>query len=125
MNHEPMPAQGPVDVTVGRLRMIQYLRLIHAAYDADGNDLSAWAAKAADELERLANEGSDAWKEAAIGWTVCASVHEGWAKGKDALYTTRHADFERHADDARQRHALLTPSAKVSGAGTASAGLPG
>jgi len=44
---------------------------------------------------------------------VCASVHEGWAKGKDALYTTRHADFERHADDARQRHALLTPSAAV------------
>ena len=95
--------------------MIQCLRLIHAAYDTDGNDLSASAAKAADELERLANEGREAWKEAAIGWTVCASVHEQWAKGKDALYTTRHGDFERHAEDARQRHALLTPNAAVTG----------
>lgn len=43
----------------------------------------------------------EGWKEAAIAWTVCASIHEQWAKGKDALYKTRHADFERHADAAR------------------------
>jgi Lar family restriction alleviation protein len=57
----------------------------------------------------------EAWKEAAIGWTVAASVHERWAKGRDALYTTRHKDFDRHAEDARQRHALLTPNASLSG----------
>lgn len=45
----------------------------------------------------------DGWKEAAIAWTVCASVHEHWAKGKDALYKTRHTDFERHAADARAK----------------------
>jgi len=46
---------------------------------------------------------------------VCASIHETWAKGKDALFTTRHGDFERHAEDARQRHALLTPNVELSG----------
>ncbi len=60
------------------------------------------------EAER--EECREAWKEAAIGWTVCASVHEQWAKGKDALYTTRHGDFDRHAEEARQRHSLLTPN---------------
>ena len=49
---------------------------------------------------------TEGWKEAAIAWSVCASIHETWAKGKDALYKTRHADFVRHADDAR---ALATP----------------
>jgi hypothetical protein len=39
--------------------------------------------------------------EAAIAWSVCASIHEKWAKGKDALYTTRQADFLKHAEDAR------------------------
>lgn len=131
MNHEPMPAQGPVDVTVGRLRMIQYLRRIHAAYDDKGEDLSAWPLKAADAIERLGialrikteehqcctedllalrkNE-QDGWKEAAIAWEVCASIHNKWAKGKDALYSTRHADFVKHADDARQK---LTHNAKA------------
>lgn len=49
------------------------------------------------------------WKEAAIAWSVCASIHEKWAKGKDALYSTRHADFEKHADDARL---IVTPNVK-------------
>ena len=33
--------------------MLRCLRLIHAAYDADGADLSAWPGRAADEIERL------------------------------------------------------------------------
>ena len=36
--------------------MLKCLRMIHAAYDADGADLSAWAGRAADELERLRGE---------------------------------------------------------------------
>lgn len=43
----------------------------------------------------------DGWKEAAIAWEVCASIHRQWAKGKDALFSTRQADFVRHADEAR------------------------
>lgn len=43
----------------------------------------------------------DGWKEAAIAWEVCASIHRQWAKGKDALFSTRQADFTRHADEAR------------------------
>ena len=46
------------------------------------------------------------WIEAAIAWEVCASLHDTYAKGKDALFTTRHADFLRHADDARTNAAI-------------------
>ena len=35
--------------------MLECLRLIHAAHDVDGVDLSAWPSKAADEIERLRN----------------------------------------------------------------------
>ena len=56
------------------------------------------------EVRRSEQEG---WKEAAIAWEVCASIHETWAKKKDALYSTRHADFEKHAEYARQK---LTPN---------------
>jgi hypothetical protein len=44
-----------------------------------------------------------AWLEAAVAWEVCASIHESFAKGKDALYSTRHADFVRHAEEARSK----------------------
>jgi hypothetical protein len=37
----------------GTMHMLANLRRIHAAYDADGQDLSAWPAKAAAEIERL------------------------------------------------------------------------
>jgi hypothetical protein len=43
------------------------------------------------------------WKEAAKAWRVCASVHEAFAKGKDSLYTTRHADFERHTEKSMKK----------------------
>jgi hypothetical protein len=46
----------------------------------------------------------DGWKEAAIAWTVCASIHREYAKGKDGVFKTRQADFLRHAEDARQRY---------------------
>ena len=43
----------------------------------------------------------EGWVEAAIAWEVCASIHRKWAKGKDALYSTRQADFVKHAEHAR------------------------
>ena len=45
------------------------------------------------------------WKEAAIAWEVCASIHRQYCKGKDPLFTTRQDDFVKHAADARA-HAL-------------------
>ena len=57
----------------------------------------------AEDLISLSKSEQDGWKEAAIAWEVCASIHEKWAKGKDTLYSTRHADFEKHADDARRK----------------------
>ena len=62
----------------------------------------------AEDLISLSKSEQDGWKEAAIAWEVCASIHEKWAKGKDTLYSTRHADFEKHADDARRK---LPPNA--------------
>ena len=63
----------------------------------------------AEDLISLSKSEQDGWKEAAIAWEVCTSIHEKWAKGKDTLYSTRHADFEKHADDARR---MMTPNAK-------------
>ncbi|MBK8917862.1 MAG: hypothetical protein IPM73_07430 [Betaproteobacteria bacterium] len=63
----------------------------------------------AEDLISLRKSEQDGWKEAAIAWEVCVSIHEKWAKGKDALYSTRHADFEKHADDARRK---LPPNVK-------------
>lgn len=64
--------------------------------------------KARAEIERLQTDSSRGWLEAAIAWEVCASIHQTWAKGKDALFTTRHADFVKHASDARQKALALT-----------------
>ena len=65
-----------------------------------------------EDLLALRKNEQDGWKEAAIAWEVCASIHNKWAKGKDALYSTRHADFVKHADDARQK---LTHNALAQG----------
>ena len=109
------------------------LRRIHAAYDDKGEDLSVWPLKATDAIDRLGialrikteehqwctedlmalrNNEQEGWKEAAIAWEVCSSIHNKWAKGKDALYSTRHEDFVKHADDARKK---LTHTARLSG----------
>ena len=52
---------------------------------------------------RPRSANTNGWLEAAIAWEVCASIHETFAKGKDALYTTRHGDFVKHADDSRRK----------------------
>jgi len=50
----PVPmTQGEKDFLSGSTHMLSNLRRIYAAYDADGQDLSAWPAKAASEIERL------------------------------------------------------------------------
>lgn len=51
----------------------------------------------ADRLERQQR----GWLEAAVAWSVCASIHRTYAKGRDALFTTRQADYVRHEKDAR------------------------
>ena len=43
------------------------------------------------------------WLEAAIAWEVCASLHRKFCKGKDALFSTRQADYVRHAEDSRKK----------------------
>ena len=55
-----------------------------------------------EDLMKLRESEQSGWKEAAMAWEVCGSIHEAFAKKKDALYSTRHSDFERHAEDARR-----------------------
>jgi len=47
-------------------------------------------------------------KEATIAWTVCASIHREYAKGRDPFFKTRQADFVKAADKARAQE-LDTP----------------
>lgn len=88
--------------------------------------LGDYAKEAALVLRQQADAIEGGWKEAAIAWEVCGSIHEKWAKGKDALYSTRHADFVKHATAARER---LTHNVEFSGGaplyGAASAGTQG
>lgn len=59
----------------------------------------------------LMDQIKQAWKEAAIAWSVCASIHREYAKGKDPFFKTRQADFTKHESDARaQLNASLPPS---------------
>ena len=53
---------------------------------------------------------SDGWKEAAIAWEVCGSLHREYAKGKDPFFKKRQEDFVKHANDART--ILAAPEAK-------------
>lgn len=54
-----------------------------------------------EDLMKLRESEQSGWKEAAIAWEVCGS-NARHPKKKDALYSTRHSDFERHAEDARR-----------------------
>ncbi len=77
---------------------------------------------AADDQEVVVSLGmlrelhaSSGWKEATIAWEVCASIHRQWAKGKDALFSTRQADFVRHAETARAASSQTTQPQAASG----------
>lgn len=78
--------------------------VLHAGWDdlPDGTELYAAPVPSVPE---------SGWKEAAIAWNVCASIHREWAKGKDALYSTRQSDFIKHAEYARTKAlSILGPS---------------
>ncbi len=68
---------------------------------------AAWLARAALGAPSV----PDGWKEAAIAWEVCASIHREYGKGKDPFFNTRQGDFVKHANDARAMLAAA-PEAK-------------
>ena len=68
--------------------------LANSLGDTEEDDIMAGVA----EIKRL----RAGWKEAAIAWSVCASIHREYAKGKDPLFKTRQGDFAMHADEARR-----------------------
>lgn len=53
----------------------------------------------------------DGWKEAAIAWEVCASIHREYGRGRDPFFSIRQGDFVKHANDARAMLAAA-PEAK-------------
>jgi hypothetical protein len=65
--------------------------------------LSALDVPAHPEGVKDAGETDEGWKEAAIAWTVCASIHREYAKGKDAFFKTRQSDFVKHEENARAK----------------------
>lgn len=44
---------------------------------------------------------TEGYKEAAIAWAVCASIHREYAKGRDPFYKTRQADYVKAQEAAR------------------------
>lgn len=69
--------------------------------------IASHAAWAAWQAALAAQEGGggehDGYKEAAIAWAVCASIHREYAKGRDPLYTTRQADYTKAHEAARTK----------------------
>lgn len=61
-------------------------------------------------------EEAEGWKEAAIGWEVCGSVHRKYARGKDTLFETKQEDYVRHAEAARQKYHSIKDKAEDSAA---------
>jgi hypothetical protein len=62
----------------------------------------SWGCIRGDDLAEIA-ELREGWKEAAIAWAVCASIHREYAKGKDPFYKTRQGDFTKHEEAAHEK----------------------
>jgi hypothetical protein len=54
------------------------------------------------------DEEAAGWKEVAIAWAVCASLHRKFGKGRDAVFKTRQADYVKHEQEARAKYLELT-----------------
>jgi hypothetical protein len=54
-------------------------------------------------LRAMVAEQRAGWKEAAVAWACCDSIHSSYAKGKDPFFKTRHKDFLNGVSKARRR----------------------
>jgi len=77
----------------GWLKTFGFVQFAEAILDADLKKVSNTSAS---------DSQAEGWKEATIAWTVCGSIHEKYAKGKDPFFKTRSRDFEKHEHDARR-----------------------
>ena len=64
------------------------------------NVWAAWQAALAAQ-EGGGERVTEGYKEAAIAWAVCASIHREYAKGRDPFYKTRQADYVKAQEAAR------------------------
>lgn len=72
-------------------------------------DALMWMQGKKPEPRPVTDRESEGWKEAAIAWTVCASLHRHYCKGRDPFFKTRQKDFVRHENNARAKLAQLIP----------------
>jgi len=82
----------------------------NAPVEQNSNDLREACARAMVQPaapDVVVRPGMEGWKEAAIAWEVCASIHREYAKKKDPFFTTRQSDFVKHAETTRAK--ALTP----------------
>jgi uncharacterized small protein (DUF1192 family) len=80
-------------------RLLADLKHLRKATISDRQEITGLRA----EIERLQR----GWKEAVIGWSVCASIHREYAKDKDPFFKTRQKDFQKHEADARSYYGGL------------------
>jgi len=55
------------------------------------------------EYAKLKEDAENGWKESVIAWTVSASIHKEYAKGKDPFYSTRQNDFIKSENTCRDK----------------------
>ena len=72
-------------------------------FDRKENLEDSWNRRAALAAQEGGGGEHDGYKEAAIAWAVCASIHREYAKGRDPLYTTRQADYMKAHEAARTK----------------------
>lgn len=77
------------------------LELAHNVLDRVNADPDDDLAVLARQLLRTSESATRGWREATIAWSVCASIHRGYAEGRDPFYGTRQADFVRHENVSR------------------------
>ena len=73
---------------------------LRIGWDKDGPEGAFEYVQRTSYAQGLEDASKAGWREAAIAWRVCGSIHLQYARGKDALFTTRQADYQRHYDTA-------------------------
>lgn len=55
-------------------------------------------------IDEMKDELTKAWKEAAVAWSCCASIHNEFAKKRDTLFTIRQKDFVQRKENAQEHY---------------------
>ena len=96
-----VPAQPAPSVPEGVAEALQRLIEKNTVSGLGSSEDALLVARYRQHLLACAPSVLNGWKEAAIAWEVCASIHREYGKDKDPFFNTRQGDFVKHANDAR------------------------